>query len=73
MNWTGDTKVDLRISLIESGVILGQIIKDGETAGWHGYDYLVDNGAGQHLGLFETVELAQAAVVESVKGRKQLQ
>jgi hypothetical protein len=70
MKWTGDPEKDLRISLIDCGVILGQAIKDGEGGGWHAYDYLVDNGAGEHLGLFDTVEKAKVAVANSVKGRK---
>jgi hypothetical protein len=70
MNWTGDPEKDLRLSLLDCGVILGQAVKDGEGAGWHGYDYLVDNGAGKHVGLFDTVEKAKEAVASSVKGRK---
>jgi hypothetical protein len=71
MKWTDDPeKVDLRISLVYCGVTLGQAVKDGEGAGWHGYDYLADNGAGKHLGLFDTLEQAKEAVVSSVKERK---
>ncbi len=72
MKWAGDPEKDLILSLMDDtgSAILGQVVMDGEKSGWHAHEYCSNNGAGRHLGLFETVDRAKVAVQSAVRGLK---